>query len=120
VKIAATILCLYLFGLHLQPALFFSYSEKKGKKMACCLKKDAKEKKHTSGCNGGDDDGCCDGGKCNPFFSQCPLCAATAIAAHSYFYAPNHFIAGDGQTFFIKSQAVYSQYLSDILHPPQV
>jgi hypothetical protein len=108
----AAILCFYLFGLCVQPALL-PLHDKQEKKMSCCMKgKQAKNCRSSK-------DGCCDDNQCNPFFSQCPLCAANAVAppvAYSYESAPEFYAP---LKYFLKNDHVISHYQADILHPPQ-
>jgi hypothetical protein len=115
-KAIATILCIYLLGLFLQPALF-SLHKREHHKMSCCEKKAG----HAKDCSSQDNDDCCGGmGKCNPFFSQCPICAITAVAPTGMtFVAPLHPALLYKKKFFIRDQSLVSQYQHDILRPPR-
>ncbi len=83
--------------------------------MSCCNTKGKKPHKGCKDCGGGD----CNGNQCNPFFSQCPVCAANAVPVKEHMLPerkPEFFIA---MKFFSKDADLISQYPADILHPPQ-
>jgi len=109
----ATILCLYLFGLHIQPVLFPLHS--KGETMACCKTKDKKQQKGCKDCGNED----CNDNQCNPFFSQCPVCAANAVPVKKCMLNTSQPLFFTSAKFFSKDDAIISQYPADILHPPQ-
>ena len=112
-KIIASIMCLYMLGLFVQPALF-PLKPKQEKVMACC-KQHAKH---------GQDKSCphqsnsC-AGNCNPFFTCCPFCAISFLTEpNCVIQAPVHYI-DSRQQFFSSEQWLISNYCADILHPPQ-
>ena len=115
VKAKAAILFLYLVGLFIQPSLF-PLKQNDAKVMSCCVNKD-KGTPHR-GC--GKDRGCCDSGTCNPFFTQCPNCAANAVV-HTPFYT--HVLAAAyvaAPRFGLLHQNLHSHYLADISQPPEI
>ena len=114
-RLIASILCLYLFGLCVQPALFPLHTNK-DKVMSCCKKDTGKSHK---GCSG-KGDGCCGDNQCNPFFSQCPICAANAVTVKGYLVAPNDLAFYTDPVFFSKDNNLIGKYNADILHPPQI
>jgi len=84
--------------------------------MSCC-KKAAKDKAH-KGCSSNNDD--CHGGTCNPFYSQCPICAAAATAVVYKDIIPQQKPAFPiAKEFFTHEQYLISNYHQDILRPPQ-
>lgn len=109
----ATILCLYLFGLCIQPSLF-PLRTVTAKDMSCCAKKDKAHKDCPSKNNG-----CCGGDQCNPFFSSCPICAANALTVKKYTVPQNRPLFYTRREYFSKNDQLISQYQADILHPPQ-
>jgi len=111
-KFIASILCIYLFCLHIQPALF-PLKMKEEKVKSCCAKKDNAKKD----CS---DDGCCDKNSCNPFFSLCPICAASAVTVKQYTLPQSKPFYYSKQVFFSKDTQLTSQYTFDLLRPPQL
>jgi len=114
----AAILCVYLLGLFVQPALF-PFHHKEVKEMSCCAKKHGKNKM-ANGCpSHKSKSDCCDDGKCNPFFSQCPTCAIVAVATTGITLpSTNHFYHKDN--FSQYQQHLGSEYRAKMLRPPQV
>jgi hypothetical protein len=111
-RILAAIIMIIFTGLLLQPSLL-PVKQQKGKVMSCCAKKANKK----AGCEKGK--GCCNGNdQCNPFYSQCPLCAAVAIPVAGIalpeqpieFYTP--------VKYSVRHQSLHSNYIADLLRPP--
>jgi hypothetical protein len=103
----------------MQPALFLLHTS--GTKiMSCCLKK-GKNNTHKHQCpKDNNDNDCCGGNQCNPFFSQCPICAASGIITAKYYLPGNRFDAYISARYFTYDQFISSQYHSEILRPPQI
>jgi hypothetical protein len=112
-KAIALILGLYMLGLCVQPAISV-FMLKENKVKSCCVKK---ENKPDKGCS--DNDGCCDGDQCNPFFSQCPLCCAIAVIPAKYVLHQSKPVFNLAPAYFSINNDLISQYCADILHPPQ-
>ena len=83
--------------------------------MSCCAK--GKKGSH-KGCTE-KKDGCCDDRQCNPFFSQCPICAANAVVVKKYILPHDKPVLFTNPEFFLKNDQVISHYQADILRPPQ-
>ena len=113
-KFIASILCLYLFALCIQPALFPLVVKEK-KLMACCKKDNRTAHK---GC-AGDEKDCCGKGLCNPLYGQCPVCAANAVISTKYLHLRNAYTFYISSEFFIKNDYAVGDYYADILRPPQ-
>jgi hypothetical protein len=113
-KAIASILCLYLFGLFVQP-VFFPLHTPKAKVMNCC--KNNKTNTH-KGCSDNEDG--CGNNQCNPFASQCPICAANALVVAHYVLPQSGSVFFTSPDFFLKNHQAISQYCADILHPPRV
>jgi hypothetical protein len=78
-------------------------------------------KTHKDGCskdNSGNDD-CCGGNQCNPFSSQCPVCAATGVITPKYQLPDGGFDNYIRSKYFSYYHFTISNYQSDILHPPR-
>jgi len=110
-KFTASILFIYLVGLFLQP-LLLPLPNKEKKEMSCC----AKNKAHK---NCSKNKGCCDNNQCNPFYSQCPLCAANATTVKKYTLPPSRPEFYTKQSFQLINTNLISHYQADILRPPQ-
>jgi len=113
VKFSAAILFLYLLGLIVQP-LAWPLHPKAEKVPACCA---AKHKGGHRGCT--NDKGCCADGNCNPFFTQCPVCAATAVQTTIPAIPARCLVPEGSQKFIIRNDHFFSSYTADILRPPQ-
>ena len=114
-KTGATILFLYFIGLFLQPTILPLYHASKGVQ-SCCAKSE-KNNKH-NGCS--KEKSCCDDGSCNPFFSQCPMCAANAVVTTPFFVVQVKQQYYAQVKFGTYQQYLTNQYEGDILRPPQV
>lgn len=118
-KAIAAILCVYLLGLFVQPALF-PVHHKEVKEMSCCAKKHGKNKMPNGCPSHKGQNNCCDDGVCNPFFSQCPVCAVAAVSVVQI-VAPssaNYFYTKDA--FSLYNRHLISEYTAEMLRPPQV
>ena len=113
-KVIAVILCVYLSALLVQPVLFPLHREKE-KVAGCCAGKDKRHQNCPT-----QNKGCCDDNQCNPFFSQCPLCAANAITVAPAIIFQNRNSYYTPQDFFSKDEHVAGQYLADLLRPPRL
>jgi hypothetical protein len=111
-RILASILCIYLFFLQLQPALL-PVKMKEAPVPACCAGKHEEKK------NAGKDD-CCNKDMCNPFFTSCPLCAASGFTVNKLVfndYRQPYIIVA---VFFSSVHDLIGRYETDILRPPQL
>jgi len=95
----------------LQPALFPIHPKQETK--SCCKKGDKK-----GGC-GKEGKDCCSSDQCNPFFSQCPLCAANALVMTKYTVPERVEHWYPREKFMVTHDNVISNYIADIPHPPQ-
>lgn len=111
-KAIAAILCLYLFGLCIQPAVF-PFHHGKAKTASCCKNKKSDHKS----CSGDKD--CCGDNPCNPFFSKCPVCAATAVSAKYYLFSFDRAVFFERAVYLSKDDHLVSKYQQEILHPPR-
>ncbi len=115
-KVIATILFVYLSALLVQPFVF-PLSEKKEKHSCCAMK--LKEGQKDKGC-GSEKDGCCKDGQCNPFYSQCPMCAVTGVVVAKFTIPERPLFYELCQEYFMFSDRIESNFQADITHPPQV
>lgn len=115
-RFTSAILCIYLVGLFLQPALFTLHTNSA---MSCCSKEKTNKAKHSCCTKNNDKGDCGDNGQCNPFFSQCPICAATGIPTAKFEFTPKtpfEYIAK--QKFFSFDQNAVIGFHQDLLRPP--
>lgn len=116
-RLIAAILSVYILLLSVQPALFIipTATAKEKKVMTCCVKKH-----HKADCGKEEKKDCCDRGKCNPFFSQCPICALVAVTGNKFpelKFTPVYNIKAQ---FFSRDQHMKGDYSADLLRPPAV
>lgn len=111
-RILAAILIIIFTGLLLQPSLL-PIKQAKGKVMSCCAKKAG----HKTGCEKGKS--CCNGDdQCNPFYSQCPMCAAVAIPVAGIALPAQPLEFFTPVKYAVRHQSLQSNYTADLLRPP--
>ena len=115
----AAILCVYLLGLFVQPALF-PIHHKEVKEMACCAKKHGKSKMPNGCPSHKSKNDCCDDGKCNPFFSQCPVCAVVAVSTADIEMPAKPAYSFQKDSFSLYRQHMGGEYHAEMLRPPQM
>jgi hypothetical protein len=116
-KALAAILCLYWIALWVQPIVFPAHT-KIVKVMSCCAKKHSKMH---NGCNKENSkDDCCGGGKCNPLFSQCPICSPACVIETKFVFAQQFYSHTTERKYPAYRQYFTHPYLDGLLRPPQV
>jgi hypothetical protein len=117
-KVFAVLMCLYWMGLMLQPVVAQILPSSKVHKSCCADKKANKG----GGCQDNKDKSsdCCPKGKCNPLFSQCPMCAYVAVPPAAQFSVSPAILFTDKVIYGIAQQTALSSFHSCLFRPPIV
>lgn len=121
-KTLVILLLTCLLGLLVQPLL--PHRAVAGQRAAAhdCCGKEKSADAEKGGCHKDAEDtkGCCGDEGCNPFFTQCPSCAAVALPARAAELAARLGDVREVRRYPVFRADALSTYLAEMLRPPQV